>query len=421
MINMTREGLKEQIRQLPLFTSLPLEEVQSLSDCIDYREFPEGTVLFREGEIGDRFSILLKGQVAVLNEIETPEERLLAILGPGDFLGEMSAVYPGRRRSASARTISPVELLEISHEQFEILLERYPGFALTIMRELSIRLRNSEQDTIRDLREKNTQLATAYQELKAAQAQLIEKEKIEHELEMARTIQQGFLPKEIPNLPGWEIQAYWQPAHAVGGDFYDFITFPGGEVGIVIGDVTGKGIPAALVMATTSSILRAISSLIDEESLSPGALLASINELLVKQMQPGMFVTCLLAVLDPAQAKLQFANAGHCLPYMRTPGGVLELCATGMPLGLLPGMDYQDREINIPANSQLLLYSDGLIEAHNPNLEMFDVDRLKQSLASTPAGYELIPFLIEQLGSFTGPGWEQEDDITFVSLKRHAL
>ena len=307
----------------------------------------------------------------------------------------------------------------MTHTDFETLLQRQPELAFRIMREMTVRLRNTEQITIRELQERNLQLAQAYQDLKAAQAQLIEQEKNEYELAMARRIQQGILPTEIPSLPGWQLTTHWQPAHAVGGDFYDFMPFPDGKIGIAIGDATGKGVPAALVMATTCSMLRAIAaSLPPGQAVSPGEFLYQSNELLCRQAPPGMFVTCLLAVLDPVTGELRYANAGHCLPCQRTKGGVSELRATGMPLGLLPGMSYEEKTSLLAHGDTLILVSDGLIESHNTQQQIFSTPRLLECLAAQPDEIESIPYLLEALAQFTEPGREQEDDLTIVTLAR---
>src|SRR3990172_3634197 len=248
--------MENLIQGIPLFSSLPLEEIKQLGGVLQRSSLQAGTVIFMEGEPGDRFTIVLEGVIEIIKAFGTPEERILSIAGPGDFLGEMSLLYQDKMRSATARTRTDVQLLEMTSADFEALLARQPGLAVKILRELSIRLRNSENLTIRDLQEKNRQLTQAYLELKAAQAQLLEKEKMEQELRLARKIQESILPKEYPELPGWQLSAYWQPARAVSGDFYDFITFPQERLGLIIGDVTDKGMPAALVMATTRSLLR---------------------------------------------------------------------------------------------------------------------------------------------------------------------
>jgi serine phosphatase RsbU (regulator of sigma subunit) len=240
-----------------------------------------------------------------------------------------------------------------------------------------------------------------------------QRESIEQELRVAQRIQRQFLPQGLPELEGWRIAAHYRPARAVGGDFYDFIPLPDGRVGIAIGDVTDKGIPAALGMATTHAVLRAEAPRL----VAPAEVLRRANELLVGELPAHMFVTCLYAVLEPGLGRLRFANAGHCLPYLRVDGSVRELRATGMPLGLLPGMDYDEREQVVAAGSQLLLHSDGLTEAHGPGFEMFGEPRLVELLRSSN-GHGVIERLLGALSSFTGPAWEQEDDITLVTLER---
>jgi anti-sigma regulatory factor (Ser/Thr protein kinase) len=202
----------------------------------------------------------------------------------------------------------------------------------------------------------------------------------------------------------------------VGGDFYDFVEMPDGRIGIAVGDVTDKGVPAALVMARTHSILRAEASRLTD----PGEILRRANDLLCPEMPAKMFVTCLFAVLDPHTGRIVIANAGHNLPLIRHGGDVTELRATGLPLGLLPGMEYENAEGTIAPDSNVLLYSDGLVEAHDDRREMFGFDRLKAALAFDDAGSDLLDRLLETLNGFTGTDREQEDDITLVTLRRSA-
>jgi serine phosphatase RsbU (regulator of sigma subunit) len=243
---------------------------------------------------------------------------------------------------------------------------------------------------------------------------LEERTRIEQELRTAHLIQHSLLPKEVPALAGWQIAKYYQSAREVGGDLYDFLTFEDGRLGIVIGDVTDKGVPAAMLMATTRSMLRAAAQVTD----SPGEVLARVNELLHADIPPNMFVTCFYAVLDPDSGKLRYANAGHDLPYQRDAGKVRELRATGMPLGLMPGMIYEEQEVIVALDESILFYSDGLVEAHNPEREMFGFPRLKALLEEHTDSATLIDFLLGELRSFTGEGWEQEDDMTMLTLQR---
>src|SRR5215217_5878644 len=236
----------------------------------------------------------------------------------------------------------------------------------------------------------------------------------EQELEVARLIQQNFLPKELPDLPGWSVSAYYRPAREVGGDFYDVIPLADGRVGFVVGDVTDKGVPAALVMSATRSVLRASAQRIPE----PGAVLERVNEHLCPDMPEKMFVTCLYGVLEPDSGVLRFANAGHDVPYVKTADGVGELRARGMPLGLMPGMNYEEKETTLQPGESVLLHSDGVVEAHDPQRQMFGFPRLKETVGKVPGGQALIDRVLSDLDEFCGPGVEQEDDITMVTLER---
>ncbi|HEY1354557.1 MAG TPA: PP2C family protein-serine/threonine phosphatase [Ktedonobacteraceae bacterium] len=252
------------------------------------------------------------------------------------------------------------------------------------------------------------------QELAEYNARIEERARIEQELQTARLIQHSLLPKKLPELSGWQLAAYYQPAREVGGDLYDCFAFPDGRLGLVIGDVTDKGIPAAMVMASTRSMLRAAAQTSD----SPGEVLARVNNLLYTETPERMFVTCFYGILDPADGRLRFANAGHDLPYQRAQGDVAELLARGMPLGLMPGMSYEEQEAIVGPGESILFYSDGLVEAHNPAREMFGFPRLKTLLVGISDQVPLISSLLNELEHFTGREWEQEDDVTLVTLQR---
>ena len=238
---------------------------------------------------------------------------------------------------------------------------------------------------------------------------------IEQELILARSIQQASLPQEVPELEGWRISPLYQPAREVGGDFYDFHLLSEGRLGLVVGDATGKGVPAALVMSTTCGMLRAVSQTSD--SSSPGEMLERVNEALVPSIPSNMFVTCFYAILDPKSASLRYANAGHDVPYIHRNGAAEELRARGMPLGLMPGMGYEEDEIVLEEGEAALFYSDGLVEAHNPNGEMFGFPKLRALIAEHAEKQSLEEALLEELYSFVGVGWEQEDDITLLTLR----
>jgi serine phosphatase RsbU (regulator of sigma subunit) len=241
---------------------------------------------------------------------------------------------------------------------------------------------------------------------------------MERELHVAQVIQKTLLPKEIPVLPGWEIAAHWQPAQAVSGDFYDFILFPDGQLGLVIADVTDKGVPAGLVMASARSILRGVS----ERLRSPGAVLERTNNLMVGDIPKNMFVTCLYAVIDPNTGIMRYANAGQNLPYRNCDGQVTQLDATGLPLGLMVDMGYDEFETRIEPGELLFFYSDGLVEAHNQHQQMFGDRRLESLMhdrgLEDTTGSEMIQIALNSLRGFTGEEWSQEDDVTLMTIRR---
>src|SRR3712207_2133703 len=249
------------------------------------------------------------------------------------------------------------------------------------------------------------------------QRERIERQRVEQELRVARSIQQASLPKEVPELEGWQISPFYRPAREVGGDFYDFFDLEDGRIGVAVGDATGKGMPAALAVSATSSMLRAVAQAFG--SSSPGEVLSRVNETLVARIPANMFVTCFYCILDPESASLRYANAGHDLPYvLRGSGGECEeLRASGMPLGIMPGMEYEEKETILNSGEAALFYSDGLVEAHDPKGEMFGFPRLRGLIAERGEESSLEDSLLEELHSFVGEGWEQEDDITLLMLR----
>jgi serine phosphatase RsbU (regulator of sigma subunit) len=241
---------------------------------------------------------------------------------------------------------------------------------------------------------------------------------IEQELMLARSIQRASLPEEVPRLEGWQISPYYRPAREVGGDFYDFSELDDGRVSFAVGDATGKGVPAAFVMSATCALLGGVAT---ASGASPGKVLERVNEAVLTRIPPNMFVTCFYAILEPENGRLTYANAGHDLPYLRRRGGACEeLMARGMPLGIMAGMNYEEKETILDAGEAALFYSDGLVEAHDSRGEMFGFPKLRALVAEHGEKGSLADLLLEELYSFVGEGWEQEDDITLLTLRRSA-
>ena len=237
---------------------------------------------------------------------------------------------------------------------------------------------------------------------------------IEQELKIAQIIQQQFLPQELPDLPELAVAAFYRPARTVGGDFYDFIALPDGRVMFVVGDVTDKGVPAALVMASTHALLRADAPRL----VAPGAVLGRVNDLLCADIPAHMFVTCLAHGARPATGQVTFANAGHNLPYVRTTDERGRRAARDRHAARADARhDYEESEAAIePGDSVLLLQRRADRGARRRTGEMFGFPRAGDGWsAGTLAGEELIDLCLTELTRFTGPGCEQEDDITLVA------
>jgi len=326
----------------------------------------------------------------------------------------------------SARGVVELDRLELESPALDELKEAGVKMAVPLVAQgeligmLNLGPRLSEQEYSVDDRALLSSLAIqAAPALRVAQLVRQQKEearrreRLDQELRIARLIQQTLLPRELPELPGWEVAAYYRPAREVGGDFYDFVDLPDGKLGLIVADVTDKGIPAALVMATTRSVLRAAA----ERIVSPGEVLQRVNDQLVPDIPDNMFVTCFYSILDPQSRTLQYANAGHGLAFRRTDEGVTELKATGMPLGLMPDMQYEESEVQLTPGDTVLFQSDGLAEAHNSKREMFGFPRVKQLMADHPGGADLIDTLVAELENFTVDGWEHEDDVTLLALE----
>ena len=406
----------ELISRIPLFTALPASDIQHLADSLRACEIPENTIIFSEGGQEDYFYILMDGQVEVIKALGTPDERLLGVREKGTLIGEMSLFTPGSYHTASVRARTPLKLLQITRADFDRLLHRQPTLAYEVVRMISQRLEQSENSTILDLQDKNRQLIHAYQELKAAQAQIIEKEKLEHELQIARHIQLSILPQHLPQHAKFDCGALMIPAQAVGGDFYDLIPLHGNRLGVVVGDVSDKGVPAALFMALTYSLLRAEASW----GIQPEKTLLNVNRNLLKINSAGMFVTVLYGVLDCATCEFSYARAGHPLPVVVDAAGrAIEVqSGIGQPLGLFENICLDEQRLVIPTGGAALIYSDGLSEATDAAGNGFGADRIPAVLGQVLhlSAQAACQKLWEEVLAFSSPD-RQQDDFTLVCIK----
>ncbi|MFH0808983.1 MAG: SpoIIE family protein phosphatase, partial [Pseudomonadota bacterium] len=333
------------LRDLPLFASLPQAELDHLAQVLQPQHTAPGEILYQESDCKPSFFILLDGEVEILKGLGSADERLLGVRGAGSFLGEMRLFSRDGCHTASVRARTPLDLLELTEADFGGLVARHPAFTFELLRTLSTRLNESENITIRDLKEKNRLLFEAYEELKAAQAQLIETEKLERELEVARQIQSSLLPRSMPSCPGYDFSACMLPMRAVGGDFYDFIALDKDLLGVAVGDVMDHGVPAALLMAITVTLLRVEA----RRSPSPRQVVANINRQLLEHSDLGIFATLLYGVLDVTTGRFKYVRAGHELPLLLDPDRqVIPLkSGCGQPVGMLaePCLDVHEVDL----------------------------------------------------------------------------
>jgi sigma-B regulation protein RsbU (phosphoserine phosphatase) len=248
------------------------------------------------------------------------------------------------------------------------------------------------------------------------QQDMVVRERLETEVQLARQIQQTFIPHTLPTFEGWQLAASWRTARQVGGDFYDVIELPDGKLGIFIADVADKGMPAALFMALTRTLVRAAVM----ETDSPAAALRRVNDQLLPDTQQGMFVTAIYGVLDLVNGNFTFVNAGHNPPFRVRPDGSMEkLSRTAVALGVMEQPGMKERTISLEKGDMLLLYTDGVTESFSPAGELFGETRLIDVLKSFNGGTadEILAGLEKKLNEFSDP-LPPSDDMTILALKR---
>jgi sigma-B regulation protein RsbU (phosphoserine phosphatase) len=307
----------------------------------------------------------------------------------------------------------------MSHADFDDLLHRRPALVYELVRIFSERLQQSNNSTIRELRANNEVLQTTLDQLQAAQAQLIQQEKLAHELAMAREIQLSIVPRDRPAMAGYDCGALMVPARAVGGDFFDFVRLDENRLGLVIGDVSDKGVPAAIFMALTHSLLRAEG----RRGGAPAEVLASVNRQLCEMNDQGMFVTVLYGILDVRTGHFTYARAGHELPLLINHHGQTERpeLGLGQPLAIFLDSAIDEQRLTLTPGSTLLLYTDGVTEATNAAKALFGQARLVSALHDSrhlPAQalcqqlLQVIRLYEEDTAAF--------DDVTLVAIHRRS-
>ena len=418
--------LVDFLGRLALFADVSATTITSLVQSAHHVRLAPGGMLFAEGDVGAECFIVMAGDVDVIKQL-SGETLLLERCRPGAIIGEM-ALIDNSPRAASVRARTSATLLRITEAEFMTLMHANPNTAMALLRGGTTRLRSSNARMISGLEIKNAELARAYDDLKAAQSELLRLERIERELAIAREIQRFFLPATIPQPAGWQIVAFNQGALEVGGDFYDVLPLGDERVGLVVADACGKGVPAALFVALTRSLLRSAS-----QALASGTAIADAGNLLTTALQmtnnyisrehgaSNMFTTLFYAVLDPQTAALTYVNAGHNPPIIvdTATGDVRYLEGSSLPLGILDNLPYPALATTLADGEMLLGFTDGATEAFNAAGEVFDDDDLLAVIRARR--YTDAASLLEQVKAaimaFVGSA-PQADDITLLAVSR---
>ncbi|MBI5965055.1 MAG: SpoIIE family protein phosphatase [Chloroflexi bacterium] len=406
------------LSRISLFSDLPLTELDQLVAALDVKEMKDREILFREGDLGEHFYIVIKGELEILMAEGQMEELLLNVMREGEHFGEMSLILPGGIRTATVRARGAATLLSMSRAQFLELTTKHPQLSTAMVRVLSQRLDATNTQTFRDLTEKNKQLQTAYDELKAAQALLIEKERLERELQVAADIQFSILPDELPTVAEFDFGARILPARQVGGDFYDIFLISENRVGVLIGDVADKGIPSAIFMARAHALIMAEA----DTGMSAGEVMQLVNRHITRLQKTTQFVTVLYGILDLETHEFNYARAGHEPPLILNPDGTVERIPhnPGMALGLWDNVTLDERTVTLQPGSTFLLFTDGMTDCRDTHGEPFGLERIKKTLSglSNMNGQLACDHLLETLVNYQD-GSKQDDDVTLVAI--HAL
>jgi sigma-B regulation protein RsbU (phosphoserine phosphatase) len=403
------------LARIPFFTDLPPDELDRLAAELDVVNLKSGEILFREGDPGEHLYVVVKGELEILMGPDTDDELVLNVLYEGEYLGEMSLVQPEGHRTTSARARGDVVLFSMSRTQFRGLLDRHPHLANSMISVLSQRLVNTNVQTFRGLTEKNRQLQRAFDELKAAQEQLIEKERMERELQVAAEIQMSILPSILPAHERFDFGGRILPARQVGGDFYDVFDLGDNKFGVLIGDVADKGVPSAIFMARAHALIIAEA----DTGMTPGEVLRMANKHITRLEKSTQFVTALYGVLDTESGEFSYARAGHEPPLLLNEKGEVHRLSyqPGMALGLWENIVLDEYRLRLPKGSCLMMFTDGMTDCRNPKGKPFGLERVRNTLAtlsgnSAQSGCDQ---LIETLMNYQN-GSKQDDDVTLVAI-----
>jgi serine phosphatase RsbU (regulator of sigma subunit) len=403
--------------KIPLFQNIPKNDLVKMVNELPIEAYKPGSYLFKDGDPGENLYVVIDGSLEIVLAADSPDEMLLKTCGPGEYVGEMGLILADGKRTATVRAKTQTKTWVMSRAKFVQILQRWPVIAYAMVGILSERLDATNDATFRDLTEKNHALQKAYDELKAAQEQLIEKERLERELKVAADIQLSILPDVLPLIPGFDFGARILPARQVGGDFYDAFPIDDTHTGVVIGDVADKGVPSALFMARSHALIMAEA----DKGISPGEVLQLVNRHITHLDKSAQFVTALYGILDSTTGEFTYARAGHEPPLILNPNGQVERIphSSGMSLGLWDVITLDERKVLLEPGSTLLLFTDGMTDCRNPDGIAFGLDNIKSTLSGLSGlpAQEVCDKLFNTLMDYQN-GSPQDDDVTLVAIHR---
>lgn len=401
---------------IPLFRDIPRDEMARIVSALPLETYEPGSYLFRDGDPGENLYVVRDGSLEVVLAADSPDEMLLKICGPGEYVGEMGLILADGKRTATVRAKTRTSTWVMSRPQFSQMLERWPIIAYAMVNTLSERLDATSSSAFRGLTEKNHALQKAYDELKAAQVQLIEKERLERELQVAADIQLSILPDVLPAVPGFDFGARILPARRVGGDFYDVFVLDRAKTGVVIGDVADKGVPAALFMARAHALIMAEA----DTTMSPGEVLRFANGHITRLQKSTQFVTALYGALDCRTGDFAYARAGHEPPLLVGSDGTVQRVphGPGMSLGLWDEITLDEQVVRLEKGSTLLLFTDGMTDCRDRQGAAFGLEGIRRTLAGLAGlpAQEVCDRLFNTLMAFQD-GASQDDDVTLVAIR----
>jgi phosphoserine phosphatase RsbU/P len=398
------------------FPDISVVEVEALSRVAEICTYPPNTFLCHEGVVEDVFYIVASGQAAVTHDLGQGERRVFAMREPGEFFGEMSLI-DNKPRTADVATVGETTVLEISKSAFLDFLANSPTIALAVIRRITENMRASDKAAIVELTRKNAELARAYQDLKAAQSQLVQQERLERELEIAGEVQRSLLPSRFPQTPGYTYAARNVPARHVGGDLYDVIQVDDNHVGLLMADVSDKSVHAALIMAVTRTLYLAHA----RRSLSPAVVSQAVHlGLMEVSSTEDMFVTAFYGVVDLRTGLMCYVRAGQDRPliFHAEGGPPLTLEADGRFLGMLPDLTLEEREVWLSPGDVLVAYSDGVTDAIDEQEQSYGLERLVEMLSGMrgAAAEDICSAIFADVFKFRGAA-AAFDDITALVLR----